>query len=34
MDPNAPVATAFEHVGMNWAKIVVSVGAIISLLNR
>jgi APA family basic amino acid/polyamine antiporter len=33
MDLNAPIAEAFVYVGLNWAKYVVAVGVIISLLN-
>ena len=31
LDPNIPLPQAFEYVHLNWAKYVVSTGAIISL---
>jgi amino acid transporter len=31
VDINAPFASAFDYVGINWAKYIVSAGAIISL---
>jgi hypothetical protein len=33
IDPEIPIPQAFEYVGLNWAKTLVSVGAIASLIT-